>query len=61
LNNLFNTQSKDYKRLNLDKISGATMREEILLNNPVLYKTPIVRNGKQATVGFCPEVWVAWE
>ena len=23
--------------------------------------TPIVRNGRQATVGYCPEVWAAWE
>ena len=21
----------------------------------------IVRNGRQATVGYCPEVWAAWE
>ena len=26
-----------------------------------LMKTPIVRNGKQATVGYCPEVWATWE
>ena len=29
-------------------------------NNPALMKTPVVRNGKQATVGYCPEVWAAW-
>ena len=28
---------------------------------PYLIKTPIVRNGKQATVGYCPEVWKTWE
>lgn len=32
-----------------------------LSENPRLYKTPIVRNGKQATVGYCPEVWETWE
>ena len=32
-----------------------------LLENPSLIKTPIVRNGKKATVGFCPEVWKDWE
>ena len=26
-----------------------------------LMKTPVVRNGKQATVGYCPEVWATWE
>ena len=31
-----------------------------LLENPRLLKTPIVRNGRQATVGYCPEIWEAW-
>ena len=31
-----------------------------LLDNPKLLKTPIVRNGRQATVGYCPEVWEGW-
>lgn len=35
-------------------------RMERLLNDPTLLKTPIVRNGKQATVGYCPEVWETW-
>jgi Spx/MgsR family transcriptional regulator len=61
LNNLFNTGSKDYSRLNLDKISSFNVREELLLNNPSLYRTPIVRNGRQATVGFAPEVWESWD
>ena len=34
---------------------------EKLLENPRLLKTPIVRNGRQATVGYCPDVWKAWE
>lgn len=32
-----------------------------LLENPKLLKTPVVRNGRQATVGYCPEVWKDWE
>ena len=36
-------------------------REEKLLENPKAFKTPIVRNGRQATVGYCPEVWKTWE
>jgi len=36
-------------------------KEEKLLENPVFIKTPIVRNGKKATVGYCPEVWKNWE
>ena len=32
-----------------------------LYEEPFLIKTPVVRNGKQATVGYCPEVWKTWE
>lgn len=32
-----------------------------LFEIPYLLKTPIVRNGKQATVGFCPEIWKDWK
>ncbi|ABO50744.1 arsenate reductase-like [Desulforamulus reducens MI-1] len=61
LNNLIDTQSKDYKKLCMDRIIGSSVREELLLNNPGLYKTPIVRNGKKATVGYEPEIWGIWE
>ena len=32
-----------------------------LLENPALIKTPIVRNVRKATVGYCPDVWKDWE
>lgn len=59
--NLINKNTKDYERLNLAKIGGSTMKKEILLNNPKLYNTPIVRNGRKATVGYTPEIWETWE
>ena len=34
---------------------------EKLMDYPELLKTPIVRNGKQATVGYCPDIWKTWE
>ena len=34
---------------------------EKLLEDPTLLRTPIVRNGKQATVGYQPDVWKGWE
>jgi len=61
LEKLINNKSKLYEKLNLNHIRGAAMKEEILFNNPTLCNTPIVRNGKQATVGFEPEIWKAWE
>ena len=61
MENLIDRGSKDYKKLNMDRISGTDKREEILLDNPSLYKTPIVRNGRQATLGYQPEIWKTWE
>lgn len=61
LNNLINSDAKEFKTLNLHQISTSSVREEILFKNPKLYKSPIVRNGKQATVGYQPEVWETWE
>lgn len=58
---LINKENKDYERLNLNKIGSNTIKKEILLKNPKLYKTPIVRNGRKATVGYKPEVWETWE
>lgn len=34
---------------------------EKLFEEPYLIKTPVVRNGRQATVGYCPEVWKDWQ
>ena len=36
-------------------------KEEKLLENQKLIRTPVVRNGKQATVGYAPEVWATWQ
>lgn len=33
---------------------------EKLIENPALLKTPIVRNGRQATVGYQPDIWKTW-
>jgi arsenate reductase-like glutaredoxin family protein len=35
-------------------------KEENLLETPKALKTPIVRNGRRATVGYCPEIWEQW-
>ena len=32
-----------------------------LFENQQLLRQPIVRNGRQATAGYCPEVWEKWE
>jgi arsenate reductase len=36
-------------------------KEDKVFDNPALLKTPVVRNGRQATVGYCPEIWETWK
>ena len=46
----------------LIKYLGSTEeKREKLLEEPSLIAAPVVRNGRQATVGFCPDVWKDWE
>ena len=35
-------------------------KEGKLLENPSFIKTPVVRNGRKATVGYHPEIWAQW-
>jgi len=60
IDNLMDVDGKEYERLNLKYIITGETKEEMLLNNPKLYVSPIVRNGKQAT-GNKPEVWKDWK
>ena len=39
----------------------ARAKEDKLCDDPRLMKAPVVRNGKKATVGYCPEIWATWE
>ena len=36
-------------------------QEDRVFENQTLIKLPIVRNGKLATVGYCPETWATWK
>ena len=36
-------------------------KEDKVFDDPALMRTPIVRNGKQVTLGYCPEIWATWE
>ena len=36
-------------------------KEDKVFDNPKLMRCPVVRNGKLATVGYCPEIWSKWE
>lgn len=58
---LIDDQSKAYTEHFIKYLALKEDIEEKLLDYPSMFKTPIVRNGKKATIGFCPEVWKDWE
>lgn len=59
LENMIDKDSKEYAKRNLKYIVHNI--EEMLLAYPALLKTPIVRNGARATLGYCPDVWRDWK
>jgi arsenate reductase-like glutaredoxin family protein len=52
--------SEKPEEYHLFKLLLPDARLEKLLECPRLYKTPIVRSGKNATVGYTPEIWRKW-
>ena len=56
---MLNEQDPDYPLVQY--LASDEAKLEKLFDCPWLIKTPVVRNGKQATVGCCPEVWKTWE
>lgn len=58
---LIDPQSSYYTSLYIEHQQSIQAKEMKLLEEPGLFKTPIVRNGKQATVGYQPEVWKNWQ
>ncbi|GJQ62941.1 MAG: ArsC family transcriptional regulator [Melioribacteraceae bacterium] len=55
---LIDTEGKQYKKRNLAFILHDI--EEELLEDPLLFKTPIVRNGNKVTMGNDPDEWKNW-
>lgn len=58
---LLDPDAKDEGTLALVRHLAQSQRFDKLLENQQLLREPIVRNGKQATVGYCPDVWGGWE
>jgi arsenate reductase-like glutaredoxin family protein len=58
LDSLIDKEGKEYAKRNLKYLVHDG--EEELLAHPLLLKTPLVREGARATVGYCPEVWGGW-
>ena len=56
---MINTSDVDYPMIQY--LASCEAKLDKLFECPWLIKTPIVRNGKQATVGYMPDVWSKWE
>ena len=61
IDNLIDWESKSQEVTNMKYMDDKRAKEDKVFDAPELMKTPIVRNGKQATVGYCPEIWATWE
>lgn len=60
IENLLDENCKDKDMLALIKYISDEDKDEKILGNQKVIKTPVVRNGRQATVGYQPEVWKDW-
>ena len=60
MDDLINKYSNEYEKQFISHLSSQDDIEEKLLANPGLFITPIVRDGKKATVGYQPNIWVDW-
>lgn len=61
IDNMINWEGKDKDLLALIKYIAAEDKLEKILSNPTVIKTPVVRNGKQSTLGYQPDVWKNWK
>ena len=58
LEELIDKEGKQFQKRNLSYMVFDT--EEELLNDSLLFRMPIVRNGRLATAGYQPKTWKEW-
>ena len=61
VDNLIDWEGKSQQITLMKYMDDATAKADKLFEDPMLMKTPIVRNGRQATVGYRPDIWETWE
>ena len=57
---LLDRESKHFLEKGLAFMTPARI-PKVLLDDPLLLKTPIVRNGRDATLGMQPDIWLGWK
>lgn len=61
LDALIDPKAKDQDTVALITYLAESQKFDKLLENQQILREPIVRNGKQATVGYEPDIWKTWE
>ena len=61
IDNLIDWNSKSQEITLMKYMDSTVAKEDKVFDDPSLIRTPIVRNGKQVTVGYCPDIWSNWE
>lgn len=61
LDALIDPKAKDQDTVALITYLAESQKFDKLLENQQILREPIVRNGKQATVGYDPDTWKTWE
>ena len=58
---LVDPKAKDQDTVALITYLAESQKFDKLLENQQVLREPVVRNGKQATVGYEPDIWKSWE
>ncbi len=61
IDNLIDWDSKSPDVTLMRYMDDKVAKEDKVFDKPELMRTPIVRNGKDATVGYCPDIWANWK
>ncbi len=61
LENMVNPDCKDKDALARFRYTAQEDQLSVLLERQQIIKTPVVRNGKQSTLGYQPDVWKNWQ
>lgn len=61
VDNLIDWDGKSQEITLMKYMDDQRAKEDKIYDDPTLIKTPVVRNGKEATVGYQCDVWAKWE
>ena len=61
IDNLIDWESKSPEVTLMKYMDDKRAKEDKVFESPELMKAPVVRNGKEATVGYRPDVWETWK